>query len=149
MSNAQTRFFDALALAQEKCAAPNNMPHVCIAGYNDFQELLSECWRDSTYSLPIAGTLEIEDAEELKTKLIEEIEDPELRALQLIPKQSQLVGKEWDPEVKPSKKIDPRDPSPTLTDADSRKALSETLSFEFCGATVFRSMNIDRGFFFA
>lgn len=140
----QNRFFDALEFAQSwsgNLSARDRMPFLCVVGYDDFAELMSAAQRDSSYSLPLNLPLP-GDPEAEKSAGTGPINDPELDALQLIPK----INPAW---VEAGKVLHCDIPGLRPTLPDDRQLASQTEWFEFCGCKCFRSLCNPRGFSFA
>ncbi len=154
---AQQLFYDCLS-AQKATSpyGPSRMPAVCVAGYHDFDRLKAELLEDKHYltllestnqlfdpdaeqvcknffnrkSGPPFGETVLKDPESEKCANVSDIDDPELDALQLVPK-----NEVCNPEKVPA--------------LDELQLKSQMDYFEFCGAVVYRALAMQTGFVFA
>lgn len=143
MSNAQKRFAVALSEAQTGVTPHDKMPYLCVIGTHDFDELSEELVRMDVFR-------------EYKERV------------------NRRVADEWNPFDEPSspdnhfetfrERIEQEEfdniqvgstpsASPVIAEAeaalDPRQRASMTECLEFCGCKCFRSLNEQRGFWFA
>lgn len=120
----QSKFIAALNDAKSAAASPFKLPAVCIVGQKDFDSLHAECLAQTLKDswTPPSGE-----------------GDKELIGGSAMPSFAQ----EHDPAEFPSP-LAQRDSGP-----DSIQRASIVSWFEFMGAIIYRSYNLEHGFFFA
>lgn len=142
--NAQQRFHHCLTVAQGLCECPDKMPYLCVVGTHDFDELRCELMRLEE------GRAVLERVSERIATEWDNTYNPFAPCVETFP---QFVSRVEQEEFDKIQVGSTPAASPVIAEAesdyDARQIVSQTECLEFCGCKCYRSLNEQRGFWFA
>jgi hypothetical protein len=139
--NIQSRFYNALHISQNCCSTPNKMPYLCVVGTLDFDEMKAMTTRNFAFEeykscvnhrIAMEWTATREEENENFAQFRERIEQEEFWRVQ-----ADAVAVALAEDLQQTDNKDPR------------QLASRTETLTFCGCHCFRSLSVERGFYFA